>query len=220
MPLSIQQVRTAFQDAIPRRRDDFERRVNDRLASIVHERLYAERFPGEILQFAIEEVRARTLLAADRVKELVASGWRPENATGVRSAFYEMFAGFDHWEKDPSSDLYRAVEGAFDKVGVHDPQRTIDNVRELGAKQVQISNECMSDLDVFAARYIDAGALPRPTTIMAAGSGRVTLPPWKYDAFICHASEDKASFVTGLTQALTAHLAFLLSAYSRCVRSH
>ncbi len=150
-------------------------------------------------------------MAAERVKSVLDSGWKPERPNDVRSAFLEMYSGFDDWQKDPSSDLYQAVEAAFGNVGVHAPETAIEHARRLGAVQVQASNEWVSDLDVYAAKFVDfspvqIGAAPAAgsAAAVAATDSTVVTTPWKYDVFISHASVDKVPFVRDLSDALIA----------------
>jgi hypothetical protein len=203
MPLTLQQVKAAFQNAIPRRRDEFAQSVTDRLQSIAHEPQYTRRFPAEVLRMAETEVRARAELAANRVRDLLDSGWVPGLPSSVRSAFGEMYSGFDDWQKDPSSDLYQAVEASFGSVGVSAPESAIEFARRLGAVQVQASNEWTSDLDVYAAKYVDFSPTQVVGTLTAGEAATMIAPtdtiisptPWKYDVFISHASADKIPFV-------------------------
>lgn len=132
MALTPDQARAAFQNAIPRQRDEFEQKVRDRLLAIVHEANYPLKYPLEVLEMAQAEVRSRHKAAAFRVKQLLDSGWRPNSghANALRTTFIDMFAGFDHWKKDPSSDLYHRVEAAFGEVG--HPAHELKHQRALG----------------------------------------------------------------------------------------
>lgn len=204
MPLTIELARAGFQNSIPHRRKQFEGNVKERLRSIAHEAQYQSRYPSEILQMAEKEVRERHLMASERVKQLLDSGWRPSHPSGVRSAFIDMFTSFDDWQKDPSSDLYHAVEAAFGEVGSRAPDHALVNARQLGTAQVQAANECVSDLECYAGakRYVDFSA---PCTADVNATVQVTNEgPWQYDAFISHASEDKVPFVNDLARALEA----------------
>lgn len=84
------------------------------------------------MRLAGKEVRARGKLAALRVKQLLDSGWRPELANGVANAFLGMYSGYDHWRKDASSDLYAAVERAFDRVPMEQRSSTLHPRRLVG----------------------------------------------------------------------------------------
>ncbi len=150
---------------------------------------------------AEKEVRVRTADAADKVKSLLESGWQPEAGYSIRAAFSAMFSDFRDWQKDPSSDLYAAVEKAFDAVGRHDPEQAIVNARRLGEVQVQAFNAAASGLDVFGARYVrvEPPATQRPA---ATFENQEPSTPWAYDVFISHASADKEPFVTELANAL------------------
>ena len=206
MPLTFDQVRAAFQSAIPRLRDDFARRVSERLKTIAHESQYTQKYPVEVLRMAEDEVRRRSTMATERIRDLLDSGWKPENPTSVRAAYGDMYSGFDDWQKDPSSDLYQAVEAAFGNVGVHEPAKAIEHARRLGAVQVQAAAEAMSGLDVYAAKYVDFTATKeQPASLTAAATVvAATQSPWKYDVFISHASADKNPFVRDLAAALEA----------------
>jgi hypothetical protein len=206
MALTFLQVREAFQSAIPRMRDDFARRVSERLKTIARESNYPKKYPAEVLRMAEDEVRARSAIATQRVKELLDSGWVPENSTSVRQAYGDMYVGFNDWQKDPSSDLYPAVEASFGKVGINDKAASIEYVRRLGAVQVQAAAEAMSDLDVYAARFKTAAepAVATQTIAVTATAVATAQSPWKYDVFISHASPDKETFVRKLAEALAA----------------
>jgi hypothetical protein len=116
-----------------------------------------------------------------------------------------MYARFDDWQKDPSSDLYQAVEASFGKVGVNAPDKEIEYGRRLGAVQVQAATEFMSDLDIYAARFVDfASKGEKAVQSVDLAASAMFSAQWKYDAFISHASEDKIPFVRDLAEALTA----------------
>lgn len=206
MALTFPQVREAFQSAIPRMRDEFARRVSERLKTIAHESNYPQKYPAEVLRMAEDEVRARSAIATQRVKDLLDSGWVPENSTSVRQAYSDMYGGFNDWQKDPSSDLYPAVETSFGSVGVHDKATSVEYVRRLGAVQVQAAAEAMSDLDVYAARFKTLAVSTLATQSLAVTATAVVAAqsPWKYDVFISHASPDKENFVRELAEALAA----------------
>ncbi len=148
---------------------------------------------------AQEEIRARAKLAADRIKQLIDSGWNPDLPSGVASAFNDMYSGFDDWRKEPSRDLTEAVECSFGAVGRNDPEQARINALELGGTQVQTMNEHTSDLEFYYAAH----GSPAPTPTAQSLSPTVTKPNgYEYDAFISHASEDKETFVTGLAEEL------------------
>ena len=82
MPLTIEQLKDAFQSAIPRRRDEFAQKLKERLRSIAYEAQYPQKYPIEVLQMAEIEIRERNRIANERIKQLLDSGWRPENLSG------------------------------------------------------------------------------------------------------------------------------------------
>jgi hypothetical protein len=200
MPLEFEQVRAAFHNAMPRRRDDFALAVADRLRAIAHEAGYVQKFPLDVLRIAETEMRARNEIAAQRIKQLLESGWKPTAPRTVTGAFIEMFTGFDDWQKDPSRDLYDKVSASFGNVGVHSPENETRNIRRLSQVQVQASNEQMSDLEVYAATYLDRTFIHAPSPSLQTTVEH--LNQWPYDAFICHASEDKLPFVDELAETL------------------
>lgn len=204
MPLTVAQVRVAFQNAIPRRRDDFALKIRGRLATISRESQYVQRYPVEVLRIGEEEVRERSAMATSRIKQLLDSGWKPENPTSVRAAYGDMYNGFDDWQKDPSSDIYNAMEAASENVGIRAPEQVIEHARRVGTVQVQAAAEAMSDLDVYAARYVDFDAPRIERVTFEAAATVVADIPWKYDVFISHASPDKIPFVRDLYAALSA----------------
>lgn len=196
--LTPEKARAAFQNAIPRMRDEFAKRIQARLKSIAHESQYPLRYPAEVLQMAQEEVRSRAKLAADRIKTLIDSGWNPALPNGVASAFNDMYSGFDDWRKEPSSDLTEAVQWSFGAVGRNDPQQARINALELGGTQVQTMNEHQSDLEFYYAAHGSPSPPPgKPLSETAARPNN-----YECDAFISHASEDKETFVTGLAEEL------------------
>ena len=69
----------------------------------------------------------------------------------VRKAFLDCFGFFDHMEKDPQSDLYRAVEAAFGYVQDSDIAKRRSNYKRLSQIQVDTATECLSDLEVYYA---------------------------------------------------------------------
>jgi hypothetical protein len=200
MPATPADVKAAFQNAIPNRRDEFERRINARLKSIVHEDGYVRLYPKEVLVMASDELRARITIAADRVKQLINAGWTADQMVTVRNVFLECFGTFDRMDKDPQSDLYRAVEAAFTEVGApYDTPQAIVNARRLSEVQVQASTEFLSDLELYYAERHPTTVVPTNTSDERAVADAVA--HWKTDAFICHASEDKA-FVRELAHRL------------------
>jgi hypothetical protein len=51
-------------------------------------------------------MRARSDIAAQKIKQLLETGRKPSARRTVTGAFIEMVTVFDDWEKDPSRDLY------------------------------------------------------------------------------------------------------------------
>lgn len=201
MALTPADVKNAFQDSIPRRRDDFANAVRGRLRSIAHEDQYVQRFPAEVLSMAERELRARIDLAASRIKQLIDSGWSATEMFTVDKTFLDLFGTFDRWDKDPQSDLYHAVENAFGDVGSYNPTQATINKRRLGDVQVQAATEALSDLQVYyGEKRPSAPFVPLPEKDAFAAVERAS-NRWAYDVFICHASEDKG-FVKELADGL------------------
>lgn len=96
MPLTIDQIRAAFQNAMPRRRETFEQRIKDRKKTVFNEHNYQRVLVDEVLRFAKEETRIRSDIAVEQMHALIDSGWRPDNPTAVAAAFSSLYAGFDH----------------------------------------------------------------------------------------------------------------------------
>ena len=201
MPMTFAIARAAFQNSVPARRDQFARQVKARLKSISHESNYILRYPDEILEMAEVELRERSALAAARLRQRIDSGWIPENANSVSVALGDLYNGFDSWTKDASSDLYAAVEAAFHDVGRTDHEAMQQNVRRLGQVQVQTHNEFASALEA------DAASKRRElNSLSGAATPKLETKPnslqYQYDVFICHASEDKETFVRELAESL------------------
>lgn len=198
MPLSIEQARAGFQNAIPRMRDEFADRVEAcRLTGrFGTPALYAD----EVLRLAGKEARARGKLAAVRVKQLLDSGWKPEAVNGVTSAFLDMFSQPDTWRKDAASDLYLAVENAWNRVPIEQRSSSLHPRRLVGEFQVESSNEEMADLVCYASKY---GIVSNGTSVPSPQVVLDRIQP-RYDVFVSHASEDKIGFVDGLVAALRA----------------
>jgi hypothetical protein len=221
MSVTPASVKAAFQDAIPHRRDEFARRVEGRLRTIVHEDQYVQRFPFEVLLMAEDELRERIKLAAERVKQLIISGWTEAEMVNVRKVFLDCFGTFDRMDKDPQSDLYRAVEAAFESVGQHNPAQATMNHRRLSEVQVQAATEFLSDLELYYAERHPEPAQNQPQIPSTAqplkpvtGTLSVTLDDaavvaeavasWQSDVFISYAFEDR-QFVRELAGRLRDH---------------
>lgn len=201
MAVGPDDVKAAFQNAIPHLRSAFDLSVKNRLKTIAYEHGYVQRYPEEVLQMAIDELRGRVTLAAGRVKQLIDSGWTADHTITVRKAFLDCFGMFDRMDKDPQSDLYNAVEGAFEKVGVHNPARATMNHRRLSQVQVDTAEEFLSDLELYYAER-HPSALKTPATAKAdAAAVAEAVSHFQVDAFISYASEDK-SFVRNLAERL------------------
>jgi len=195
-------VKAAFQNAIPNRRADFERHTKARLRSIVHEDGYPQRYPEEVLEMASDELRERIKLAAERVKQLIDSGWTADQMTTVQKAFLDCFGMFDRWDKDPQTDLYHAVEGAFADLGQHNPAQATMNHRRLSQVQVDTANEFLSDLDLYYAERHPSAPKPTAETVKAdAAAVAEAVSHLKVDAFVSYASDDK-KFVRELASRL------------------
>lgn len=202
MPANPEDVKNAFQNAIPHRREVFERRVKARLRSIVHEDGYPQKYPEEVLEMAGDELRKRIELAAERVKQLIDSGWNADQMITVRKVFLDCFGMFDRWDKDPQTDLYHAVEGAFTDLGLHNPAQATLNHRRLSQVQVDTANEFLSDLELYYAGKHPSSPEPTPATTKAdAVAVAEAVSHFQTDAFISYASEDKA-FVEDLAARL------------------
>lgn len=185
-------VKAAFQNAIPHRRDAFERRVKERLRSIAYEDGFPQRYPEEVLVMASDELRERIKLAADRVKQLIDSGWTADQMITVRKVFLDCFGTFDRWDKDPQTDLYHAVEGAFANVGQNNPAQATMNYRRLSQVQVDTANEFLSDLELYYAQRHPSSHEPTAETAKAdATAVAEAVSQLQTDAFVSYASEDK-----------------------------
>ena len=166
---------------------------------------------------AQEELRERIQLAAERVRQLIRSGWTADQVITVRKVFLDCFGTFDRIDKDPQTDLYHAVEGAFGKVGVHNPAQATMNHRDLSETQVQASTEFLSDLELYYAEQHTEPAQkpesssteePTPpitgTLVVALDDATIVAEAvltWKHHAFISYASEDQ-TFVRQLAERL------------------
>jgi hypothetical protein len=202
MAVSPSDAKAAFQNAIPYLRAAFELSVNNRLKTIVYEHGYVQRYPEEVLLMASDELRARIKLAAARVKQLIGSGWSADQMTTVRKVFLDCFGTFDRWDKDPQTDLYHAVEGAFGKVGQHNPAQATMNHRRLSQVQVDMANEFLSDLELYyAERHPSSPQVAPETAIADAAAVAEAVSHFQVDAFVSYASEDKA-FVKDLAARL------------------
>jgi hypothetical protein len=204
MALTIEQVKEAFQNAMPRRRDEFEEAFEDRFKAVQNESNYQGKFIADILRLAKAETRKRSDIATTRIEQLLDSGWKPEFANGIMSAYIALYSGFDHWKKDPTSDLYGLVKASFSKVGLADSNLEIDYGRRLGSVQVEASNEAVTSLVVYAGKYVDFAPAQNAAESFDAGArvGYAIPPNWKYHVFISHASPDKEPFVRELAEAL------------------
>jgi hypothetical protein len=192
MAATPDEIKAAFQNAIPHRRTEFARRVNQRLRAIVHEDQYVVRYPAEVLSIAAGELRARIKLAADRVKQLIDSGWTADQMITVRKAFLDCFGLFDRMDKDAQSDLYHAVEAAFAEVGQNNPAQATTNYRRLGQVQVDTVNEFLSDLELYYAASHPSAPQVTPETARAdAAAVAEAVSQFQTDAFVSYASEDK-----------------------------
>jgi hypothetical protein len=206
MSLTPDEVRVAFQDAVPNRRDEFARQVKERHRSIAYENQYVQRFPMEVLAMAEAELRERLRLAASRVKQLINSGWTTTEMVTVQSVYLGMFSKYDRMDKDPHSDLFHAVENAFELVGTHNPSQATLNARRLSEVQVNAATEFLSDLEVYygekhpESRAASANQIASDkAAVVESASGQ-----WTHDVFICHASEDK-EFAQELAWRLSTH---------------
>ena len=151
---------------------------------------------------ASAELRARIKLAADRVRQLIDSGWAADQMTTVRKVFLDCFGTFDRWDKDPQTDLYHAVEGAFAQVGQDNPAQATMNYRRLSQVQVDTANEFLSDLELYyAERHPSAPQVTPETATADAVAVAEAVSHFQVDAFVSYASEDKA-FVKDLAARL------------------
>lgn len=203
MAASPSDVKAAFQDAIPHRRDEFARRVEQLRAHADSSRRIVD-YPAEVLLLAESELRSRIKLAADRVKQLIKSGWTATQMVTVRKAFLDCFGTFDRMDKDPQSDLYHAVEAAFGEAGTRNPPQATMNARRLSEVQVQTATECLSDLELeYAAQNPSVAAPTAETALEDAKVVAEAVQHWKSEAFISYASEDRP-FVKDLAERLRA----------------
>lgn len=168
MPLTPTAIKNAFQDAMPHRRADFARRIKRLRLETLRADPFLTQYPADVLDLAETELRQRIELAASRVKQLINSGWTADPMNSVRKAFLDCFGFFDDMEKDPQSDLYRAVEAAFGYVQESDSPKRTKNYKRLSRVQVDTATACLSDLEVYyGERHPDTPA-PSPESDKSA----------------------------------------------------
>lgn len=145
-----EQVKKAFQDAIPARRDAFEQAVRALHWRLTHsDDQYPTHYPRDVLLLAEKEMRDRNELAAERIKGLLESGWTPSGTASIQSVFTNMFSGYNHYKKDASKDLYDRIDESFGDVGRYAPTEQDASRQRLGEVQVQSAEACISDLEAY-----------------------------------------------------------------------
>ena len=98
------------------------------------------------------ELRLRLKLAADRITQMIDSGWTPHESQSIRSVYVGMFAQYNTANRNSFDDLYDIINYALDKVGI---ANRAENQRlyslEFGQYQVDVSTEFTHDLEFYMA---------------------------------------------------------------------
>jgi hypothetical protein len=142
--LTPDRAREAYQSAIPNRREEY--------------RLAAYQVPRdasyliETMRLAKEELRRRLEMAADRVKQMIDSGWTPQKGETVAHVYLDMFSQYNNMNRNSFDDLYNVVNSAFDNVGIGDKAKvqTLYS-REFAQYQVDVSTEFTHDVEFYMA---------------------------------------------------------------------
>jgi len=156
-PLTIADIREAYQSQIPNRRFEFERTLRALKDKCSGEGCLFTRFISEVASAGIAEMRARNLAAKACLQAMVDSGWRPKNPTEIDSAFGDLFSSYNSWERESFSDLYSAVEDAYAGIGNNGPDLRTEYHHQIRNAQVAVYRECVSGLKLYAASRSNLG---------------------------------------------------------------
>lgn len=167
--LTPEMAKEAYQSAIPERREKFEHSAQKCLAEAAHKDFIQQYYTTEIMRLAKAELRTRLEMAATRVKQMIDSAWTPTTMDSVRSVYGNMFAQFNHWNRNTFDDLTSKVSGAFGTIGLPSAKQQ-HNIYclEFSQYQVDVSTEFTHDLEFYmAAKQPDN---PNSTTVRVEGN--------------------------------------------------
>lgn len=142
--LTPETAREAYQSAIPNRREVYRHAA--------HGVARDARYLLETMRLAKEELRLRLQIAADRVKQMIDSGWTPQEGVTVASAYGDMFGSYNNANRNSFDDLYNIINSALDPVGIANKahhQRLYS--LEFSQYQVDVSTEFTHDLEFYMA---------------------------------------------------------------------
>ena len=144
--------REAFQSAMPARREQFQQIAANCFQDALHQHDPRRAYLASIMREAKKELRHRLEMAAERVRQLINSGWSPQDVRMIETVYREMFSQLRHWNGNPYDDLYAAVRGAFEKVGLAPtPEGRQNWVLEYSQYLVDVSTELTHDLEFHMA---------------------------------------------------------------------
>ncbi len=150
--LTPEKAREAYQSAVPARREEFEQIAAKCLRDAAHQNDPQRTYVVWIMREAKKELRLRLQMAADRVKQLIDSGWVPQGAERVDSVYRDMLSSANHWNRDSFSDLYGVVNGAFEKVGLAPTEEQYQiYALELSQYNVDVATEFTHDVEFHMA---------------------------------------------------------------------
>ena len=143
MALTPEQIKTAFNKAMPGMRREFARQYQEFRDTIFHVPNYPRLYPERILQLTGDEMRRRQLFAGELVVKLLDSGWTPDVQSRIREVFLACFGTTD-WREDPTSDLFAKAKSAYSEVGLPEPGVHDTVVYRLRVIQSDAAQEAMS----------------------------------------------------------------------------
>ena len=94
-------------------------------------------------------------MATEKIRELLDSGWKPENEGSVHMAYLALYSGFNHWKKTQPRIYMMPSKTSFHRMAYSRKSEENEYVRRLGAVQVEATEEAVSNLIVYAAKYVD-----------------------------------------------------------------
>lgn len=142
--ITPEMAREAYQSAIPNRREEYRHTVH----SVPRDGHYLV----TMMRVGKEELRFRLQMAADRVKQMIDSGWSPQGVETVASIYRDMFMLYNSANRNSFDDLYHAINSALDNVGVANKvERQRLYSLEFGQYQVDVSTEFTHDLEFYMA---------------------------------------------------------------------
>jgi hypothetical protein len=148
-PMTLDQAREAFQAQIPHRRDDFCDEIKRLKDEHTRNGTLFSKYIQAVARAAKLEMRERHEAAMRAIEMLINDCWEPTAAETIDGAYESMFREYRSADREPFSDLKRAVESAYADIGNNGPDLRQVFEHDIGGVQSRSYESCAARLRVY-----------------------------------------------------------------------